>query len=241
MSLYTTGEIAKLCNVSVRTVQYYDTRNILKPSTLSEGGRRLYSEEDIKRMRIICFLREMGIPINSIEELLKESNPQKVITVLMEQQENLLLNEMSERQAKLDLLIQMKKEIKIINNFSVESIGDIAYMMENKKNLRKLHMILLVTGLPLTALEWFGIIYGLITGIWWPLLGYVVIGIPYGIWISKYYFDRVAYICPECHELFKPSFKEALFANHTPTLRKLTCTCCGYHGFCVETYGKEKM
>ena len=41
MSKYTTGEIAKLCGVSVRTVQYYDTRNILTPSELTEGGRRL--------------------------------------------------------------------------------------------------------------------------------------------------------------------------------------------------------
>lgn len=55
MSKYTTGEIAKLCGVSVRTVQYYDSRNILVPSELSEGGRRLYSEQDLKRMKIICF------------------------------------------------------------------------------------------------------------------------------------------------------------------------------------------
>ena len=117
MSLYTTGEIAKLCGVSVRTVQYYDTRNILKPSELSEGGRRLYSEEDIKRMRIICFLREMGIAINSIEELLKEENTQAVISLLMEEQEKILLEELQERQIKLDLLMQMKKELKSINNF----------------------------------------------------------------------------------------------------------------------------
>ena len=41
MSKYTTGEVAKLCGVTVRTVQYYDTRGILAPSELSEGGRRL--------------------------------------------------------------------------------------------------------------------------------------------------------------------------------------------------------
>ena len=37
MSKYTTGEIAKLCGVTVRTVQYYDTRGILIPSELSEA------------------------------------------------------------------------------------------------------------------------------------------------------------------------------------------------------------
>ena len=65
MSKYTTGELAKLCGVTVRTVQYYDTRGILIPSSLSEGGRRLYSEDDVKRMKVICFLRELDLPINA--------------------------------------------------------------------------------------------------------------------------------------------------------------------------------
>ena len=240
MSKYTTGEIAKLCGVSVRTVQYYDTRNILIPSELSEGGRRLYAEEDVKKLKIICFLRDAGISINSIEELLSEEEPEKVISVLIEQQEQLLTEELKERQSKMDLLIQMKKELKNIKNFSVESIGDIAYAMENKKEMKKLHAILLITGLPITMLEWFGIIYGIITGIWWPCLIYLVAIVPYAIWVSKFYFSRVAYICPQCHEIFKPALKEAFWANHTPTLRKLSCTCCGYKGLCVETYGKEE-
>lgn len=40
MSKYTTGEIAKLCGVSVRTVQYYDTRGILTPSQRTLQGRQ---------------------------------------------------------------------------------------------------------------------------------------------------------------------------------------------------------
>lgn len=239
MSKYTTGEVAKLCGVSVRTVQYYDTRNILIPSELSEGGRRLYSEEDVKRMKIICFLRDAGISINSIEELLSEEEPGKVISVLIEQQEKLLTDELKERQAKLDMLEQMKKELKSIEHFSVESIGDIAYAMENKKNMQKLHAMLLILGIPLGILQWSTIIYGIATGIWWPVVIYLIVAVPYGIWISNYYFKRVVYICPECHAVFKPNLKEAFWANHTPTLRKLTCTCCGYKGFCVETYGKE--
>lgn len=240
MSLYTTGELARLCGVSVRTVQYYDTRNILKPSAMSEGGRRLYSEEDVKRMQIICFLRDAGISIQSIEDLISDAEPGKVISVLIEEQEKVLAKEMEERQMKLELLSQMKDELKKIENFSIDSLGSVAYAIENKKKLQKIHAFLLITGLPLSIYECFAIIFGLITGNWWPMLAYVLIGIPYGIGISMYYFKQVAYICPECHVIFKPKWKEAFFANHTPTLRKLTCTHCGHYGFCVETYGKEE-
>ena len=239
MSKYTTGEIANLCGVTVRTVQYYDTRGILTPSELSEGGRRLYSENDFKRMKIICFLRDAGISINSIGELLSEDNPGSVISVLLGQQEKLLREEVSERQIKLDMLDEIKRELKSIENFSVESIGDIAYTMKNKKKLRKLHAVLLITAIPIGIIQWTSIILWIVTGIWWPFVLYVLVAIPYMIWITKFYFNRVAYICPECHEVFQPNFKEAFFAKHTPTLRKLTCTCCGYKGFCVETCKKE--
>ncbi len=240
MSKYTTGEIAKLCGVSVRTVQYYDTRGILAPSELSEGGRRLYSEDDFKRMKIICFLRDAGISINSIGELLSEEAPGSIISVLLEQQKELLEEEINERQAKLDILDGIKRELKGIENFSVESIGDIAYAMENKKKIRKLHVILLITGIPLNITQLMTIILWIATGIWWPFALYFLIEILYAMWVTRFYFKRVAYICPQCHEVFKPKMKEAFWAKHTPTLRKLTCTCCGYKGFCVETYGKEE-
>ena len=121
MSKYTTGEIAKLCGVSVRTVQYYDSRNILIPSELSEGGRRLYSEQDLKRMKIICFLRDAGISINSIGELLSEDNPGSVISVLLEQQEQLLQEEVSERKAKLEMIDGIRRELKSIDALPVRS------------------------------------------------------------------------------------------------------------------------
>ena len=126
MSKYTTGEIAKLCSVTVRTVQYYDTRGILIPSELSEGGRRLYSEEDLKRMKIICFLRGLDLPIDAISQMLKEEHPEKVISLLVEQQEKALSDEISEKQNKLEKLRELKNGLKSQSAFSLESIGDIA-------------------------------------------------------------------------------------------------------------------
>jgi len=241
MSMYTTGEIAKLCGVSVRTVQYYDTRNILSPSQLSEGGRRLYSEDDLKRMKVICFLRSIDLPINVIGQLLQEENPGSVISLLLDQQEQALQDELKERQTKLHILEELKQELKSVKNFSVESIGDIAYQMENKKKLRKVRRTMLAVGIPLEIIEAGTLIYAIKTGVWWLFILGLLIEIIGAVWISKYYFGNIDYICPECHEIFRPKFKEAFWANHTPTTRKLTCPKCGRKGFCVETYGgKDK-
>ena len=241
MSKYTTGEVAKLCGVTVRTVQYYDSRGILVPSELSEGGRRLYSEDDLKRMKIICFLRNLGLPINAIAELLAEEHPENVIGLLLQQQGSELKEEIRQRQEKLDKLTQLQKELKSVEHFSVESIGDIAAIMENKKKLHRIRWTILGVGLISEAFEVGTILLWVLKGIWWP---FVFIGLPVMIglcsWISWYYFKNVAYICPECHQVFRPRFWEAFWANHTPTTRKLTCPNCGHKGFCVETYSANK-
>ena len=108
MSKYTTGEIAKLCSVSVRTVQYYDMRNILVPSELSEGGRRLYSEDDLKKMKTICFLREVGLSINNISRLLKEDNFENVLSVILDEHQKFLEEEMNDIDKKLKFVEEIK-------------------------------------------------------------------------------------------------------------------------------------
>ena len=240
MSRYTTGELAKLCGVTVRTVQYYDTRGILIPSELSEGGRRLYSEEDLKRMKIVCFLRELDLPINTIGQLLREEHPENVIDLLLEQQEQSLRAEIVERREKLEKLERLQRELKSVEHFSVESIGDIAHVMENKKKLRRIHGTMLGVGIPLDIIEWATLAYAIATGIWWPFAVGLVIIIAGAAWMVNYYYKNVAYICPQCHTVFKPRFWEMFWAGHTPTTRKLTCCACGHKGFCVETYGGDR-
>ena len=239
MSKSTTGEIAKLCGVSVRTVQYYDTRGILMPSELSEGGRRLYSEEDLGKMKVICFLRELDIPLGSIAQLMKEDDPASVISILIEQQTKSIESEIRQKQEQLSTLSELEKGLRKIEHFSVESIIDIANLMENKKKLRKVRITMLAVGIPTEIIEIGTLILGITKGIWWPFAIGVAITIAAGIWISAYYFGKVSYICPKCHSVFRPSFKEAFFANHTPTTRKLTCPHCTHKGFCVETYNEE--
>ena len=241
MSKYTTGEIAKLCGVTVRTVQYYDTRGILAPSELTEGGRRLYSEDDLKRMKVICLLRDLGLPIDSIRQLLSEEDPGSVIELILDQQEALLRQEIGEREVQLRKLSELKAGLKNMDQISVESIGDIAHTMTGKKELKRIHTTMLLTGIPLGVLQWSSIILWITRGIWWLFLVWALLAVPYGILVSRWYFRKVAYICPQCHAVFRPTFKEVFWARHTPAARRLTCPSCGHHGFCVETAAESEV
>lgn len=240
MSKYTTGEIAKLCGVSVRTVQYYDTRSILTPSELSEGGRRLYSEEDLQKLKVICFLRELDLPINSIGELLAEEHPENVIAILLKEQEKTLRREIGEKQSRLEKLEELKQILKKAEDFSVESIGDVAHIMKHKQKIRRTHTVLLLVGILMDVIEIATLILWIKTGVWLPFALGMVVVVALGIALSAYYFQRTAYICPQCHSVFRPCFRQAFWARHTPSTRKLTCTVCGHRGFCVETYRERE-
>ena len=80
---YTTGELAKRCGVSVRTIQYYDNRGVLVPSEVSSGGRRLYDEQDVRRLSVITFLRGLGFSISQIAVLLADDQSSAYIDSLI--------------------------------------------------------------------------------------------------------------------------------------------------------------
>ena len=233
--MYSTGEVAKLCGITVRTVQYYDERGLVVPSAETDGGRRLYAEADLRRMRVVCFLRDLGLSINTITELLAEEHPGRVIGLLLDRQAEALREEVDERRDRLERIEALQRELRAAGEVSLESIGDMAQIMSVKEELHKVRRTMILAAIPVAILEIAGIVMWIAAGWWWLFVAYVVAAIPWSIWFSKYYAAKVAYICPACHEVFKPTFKEMFWANHTPTTRKLTCPACGHHGFCVET------
>ena len=61
--LMTVGELARRVGVTVRTIQYYDQKGLLHPSSKSEQNQRLYSTDDEERLYRILTLKFLGFSL----------------------------------------------------------------------------------------------------------------------------------------------------------------------------------
>lgn len=234
MSLYTTGEIAKLAGVSVRTVQFYDHKGILPPSQLSEGGRRLYSQEDLGKLQRICLWKTMGLSLEAIKGILESQNADKVLELLLEQQAKALEEDIQDRQQQLRSIRALEENLKSAEKIPVNSISDMEQLMKNKQKLRKIHGVMIALGVIMDLLQIAGLILWIVQGIWQPFVGCFAVAVVIGVLLTRYYYRSTEYLCPACGARFRPGVKEFLFSKHTPKTRKLTCSHCGEKDYCVE-------
>ncbi|KOX11891.1 MerR family transcriptional regulator [Nocardiopsis sp. NRRL B-16309] len=67
--LYTISVAAGLAGVSVQSLRLYEQRGLLSPAR-TKGGTRLYSDNDIARLRRISELLGQGVNLTGIEQIL---------------------------------------------------------------------------------------------------------------------------------------------------------------------------
>ena len=71
---YSVNQLAKLAGVSARTLHYYDEIGLLSPARISSNGYRVYGQKEVNLLQQILFYRELGVPLNEIKQLVKESH-----------------------------------------------------------------------------------------------------------------------------------------------------------------------
>lgn len=74
MTAYTVSQLADMAGVSVRTLHHYDKIDLLKPSARTEGGYRLYEEQDLLRLQQVLFFKELDFPLSEIGSILDDAN-----------------------------------------------------------------------------------------------------------------------------------------------------------------------
>ena len=66
---YSSGQFARMANVSIRTIRFYDKQNILKPSYVNPSGARFYTDSDFARLQQILLLKYLGFSLDDIREM----------------------------------------------------------------------------------------------------------------------------------------------------------------------------
>jgi DNA-binding transcriptional MerR regulator len=107
----TVGELAKRCGVTVRTLQYYDTHGLLRPTQHSEGGRRLYNRLDILRLQQILFLKALDFSLEEIRDQLLPSGTRDELTSVLEKQRKDLIKKAQQLQRTIQLIDQAIAEV----------------------------------------------------------------------------------------------------------------------------------
>jgi len=69
--LFSIGEISAACGVSINTLRFYETKELIKPAhTNPESGYRYYSRENLFRLRAVLRLKDAGLSLPEIKEYL---------------------------------------------------------------------------------------------------------------------------------------------------------------------------
>jgi DNA-binding transcriptional MerR regulator len=113
------GELAKKLEMSQRTIRYYEEIGLLNSIKRVEGGRRIYTDADLRRLKLIKRLKIMGMTLSEMQELeamwtIEKSND-KVLKRLLELLNN-QLHRLDDRIADLNILrneiVEYQKRIK---------------------------------------------------------------------------------------------------------------------------------
>jgi DNA-binding transcriptional MerR regulator/DNA-directed RNA polymerase subunit RPC12/RpoP len=237
--LITTGELAKLCEVSVRTVQFYDKKGLLKPSLLSEGGRRMFGEEEVIKLRYISLYKELGFSLEEIKEVFDNNSNIDLFKELLKQQEDKISKEISnlkERQQKLKAILQ---EVDESNTVKIKSIEGLNHLIEKKIKYKKVGVMtnIFLSIYVLILIGGFSISVSLGNYAVWI---FVAIAVLLLMGLVYYHQQANAYVCLYCNKKFEISFVKDLFSlNGGKKGKYIKCPNCNKKGWFKETFPEK--
>jgi|SRR3990172_3515538 len=105
------GELAKRAGVSIRTVRYYEEIGLLKPSSLTSGGIRLYNQQDLNKLIFIRRLKMLGLNMDELKMALGVPQANSEQKVRAEHTLQLLRMQKDKLKQELSSLTNLAKEI----------------------------------------------------------------------------------------------------------------------------------
>lgn len=99
----TIGQLAKIANLSIHTLRYYESLKVIPKPARSSKGYRKYSGEYVKRIQMIKKFQELGFTLKEIKTICsyKDCRELKEIAIV----------KLTETQGRIRLLKNLEKEL----------------------------------------------------------------------------------------------------------------------------------
>ena len=88
--LISIGKMAKINHVSINTLRLYDKWGLLTPIYIDEDtGYRYYDMKQNARLDLIGYMKELGMNLKEIKELLDKEDPTLIEAILIKKQRSI--------------------------------------------------------------------------------------------------------------------------------------------------------
>jgi MerR family transcriptional regulator, Zn(II)-responsive regulator of zntA len=111
VGLLSSGDLARACDTTVRTVRFYEEAGLVEPVSRSEGGHRLYAASQVARLQLIIDLREASLSLQDIKDLFDLKRHAATSLEASEQMTVMLHHRIDEMQAKIAILRRLREEL----------------------------------------------------------------------------------------------------------------------------------
>ncbi|KEZ48193.1 MerR family transcriptional regulator [Metabacillus indicus] len=162
------NKVAEKTGVTVRTLRHYDKIGLLRPASKTEGGHRLYSNTEIKKLQQIQFLKKAGFQLNEIREMLASNewnwsvHLKSQLSFILEEIENLKKVEQSLRELIHGIAVEGEEEWIAVQKLMHVSSRDKKIQRKYRESVFREKEIQLLNKVPNMAkgdsLEWMNLI-----------------------------------------------------------------------------------
>ncbi|MGJ7922307.1 MerR family transcriptional regulator [Neobacillus sp. LXY-4] len=107
----TISDFVKLTRSTIKTVLYYHKIGLLQEPKRSSSGYRLYGAEELARMRLIKHLKQLGLDLKQIKEILGDTKSHRTLREILQSFQTELLNEkkmIEEQLSKIETLLSQQ-------------------------------------------------------------------------------------------------------------------------------------
>lgn len=102
------GALSERAGVNIETIRYYERAGVLPKAQRGENGRRVYGDDDVRRLAFIRHARELGFELKAVRELLKlQEQPERSCRTAS----RLAATQLAAVESKIQRLMRLREEL----------------------------------------------------------------------------------------------------------------------------------